>query len=171
MLFFLFKICYNVYGDDIMKKVVIDAEAKVVNEKRTPTKNNKLVKNKFIEWFIYMIGYMLVLIVVSIMSPSLYINLDHFGIYAFLGAIIIYVLNKTVKPILNILALPLTILSMGLFYLVINVVILRITSLLIGTNNFHITGIFGPLFVVIMISFLNMLMEGLVIKPFIKRNK
>ena len=150
------------------KKIIIDSSAEIKEEKKEPIKNNpKLINNKLLEWFIYMIGYAVVLIIVSLLSPSLYINLSYGGIYALLASMIIYLLNKTIKPILNILTLPITILTLGLLYPIVNIIILKLTSILLGTNNFSIRGFIGPFFVVIIIFLLDIFMDGL-IKPFIK---
>ncbi len=43
-------------------------------------------------------------------------------------AIIIALLNMTVKPILQVLGLPITILSLGVFYLVINTILLYLAA-------------------------------------------
>ena len=75
-----------------------------------------------------MICYAIVLITVSIMFDSLYISNKFFGFYAFLAAVIIYILNQTIKPVLFYITLPVTALTWGLFYPLINVLILYITS-------------------------------------------
>lgn len=128
----------------------------------------RLVNNKFFEWLLYMVGYAIVLIAVSlIFDKTIYINSEYYGLYAFLAAIIIYVLNQTIKPILFYITLPLTALTLGLFYPLINVFILNITSFILG-DNFYIDG-FLSIFVAITISILNMFMEGMIIKPIINR--
>ena len=99
---------------------------------------------------------------------SFQINLSHYGIYALLASIIIYVLNQTIKPIINYITLPLTIMSWGLLYPLSNVIILYLTSLILGTKNFYLSGFFAPFIIAIIISFLNILMEGLVLKPITK---
>ena len=71
--------------------------------------------NKVIEWLIYMIGYTLVLILVSSMFKSVYIDKDHFLIYAILIELVLYVLNKTLKPILFTITIPITGITLGLF--------------------------------------------------------
>lgn len=50
---------------------------------------------------------------------------------AFLVAIVLSLLNKFVKPILSVLALPITIMSLGLFQLVINGVILYLAVMVL----------------------------------------
>lgn len=152
-----------------MKKRIIIEE--INNPKEKKLKYNKLIKNKFFETVLYIIGYAIILIFVScLFKKSLYINNDYFGVYALIASIIIYILNQTIKPILIYITLPLTALTYGLFYPVINVIILYITSFILG-NNFIVRGIFIPFIIAIIISFLNILMEGMIIKPIINKGK
>ena len=135
----------------------------------TDKKKNNLTK--LIEWLIYMLGYAIVLIIVSILfKKSLIINNKYFGLYALLASIIIYILNQTIKPILVYLTLPITALTLGLFYPLINVLILYITSFILG-NNFQIHGIIIPFIIAILISLLNIFVEGLIIKPIINMRR
>lgn len=130
-------------------------------------KPNKAIRrlNMFLEWVIYMLVYAFVLWLTSQIFKSLYV--ESF-LYGFLAAIIIYVLNKTVKPILVQISLPLIGMSLGLFYYVINVVILLLTHFLLG-KHFYLTGFFSPFVVSIFISVVNLILEGFVIKPLIER--
>ena len=131
----------------------------------------KLVNNKFFEWLLYMLGYTIVLITVSVLfKEHFYINPKHFGVYAFLASIIIYILNQTIKPVLVYITLPVTALTMGLFYPIINVLILYLASFLLG-SNFQIKGIILPFLIAIIISVLNMFMEGMIIKPIIYKGR
>lgn len=143
------------------KNIIIEENGKI--------KRKKVFNNKFIEWFIYMIGYAIVLIAASVLFDSLYINNNYFGLYALLAAIIIYILNQTIKPVLFYLTLPITALSFGVFYPMLNVFVLYITSFILG-DNFDINNIFIAFFIAIFISVMNLLMEGLVIKPMIVRS-
>ncbi len=140
----------------------------IIEDKNNPRKRRRLIENKFIEWILYIIIYALVLIGVSVIFKSLYINLEYYGLYALLAAIIIYLLNQTIKPVLFYLTLPLTALSMGLFYPIINVFILYLTGFILG-DNFNIRGLIIPFFIAILISILNLILEGLIIKPIVKR--
>ena len=94
----------------------------------------------------------------------------NFGLYALLASIIIYVLNLTIKPVLVYITLPITALTYGLFYPMVNVIILYITNFILG-DNFQIHGIFTSFIIAIIISILNILMEGIVIKPIINKGK
>ena len=91
-------------------------------------------------------------------------------LYGFIAAVLIYILNKTVKPFLVTISLPLIGMSLGLFYFVINVVILLLVSLVLG-KHFYLTGFFSPFIVAIFISVMNVIMENLIIKPLIERCK
>lgn len=151
------------------KKIIIDEEV-------TPKKNHTkqiitLIKKTFLNWLLYMICYALILILVStLFNNSLKINNEYFGLYPFLAAIIIYLLNQTIKPILIYITLPITALTYGLFYPIINVIILYITSFILG-SNFQIHGIVISFIIAIIISTLNILIEGIVIKPIINKGK
>ncbi len=140
----------------------------IIIEQKTIRK--RLINNKIFEWLLYMICYALVLVIISYLFDSIYINLDYFGLYALLASIIIYILNQTIKPILFYITLPITALTMGLFYPIINLFILYITSFILQ-DNFQISGFIIPFFIAILISFLNILMEGIIIKPIINKVK
>lgn len=135
------------------------------------TNNNKVRINKFFEWIIYMICYSLVLITVSlIFKKTIYIDPKYCYLWGFLAAIIIYILNKTVKPVLVWLTLPITGLTLGLFYFFINVFILNIVEFILQPH-FAIHGIFMSFVVAICISLMNTLMEILVIEPLLRKEK
>ena len=124
-----------------------------LNQKITvSTVRKKLFNNGIIEWLLYMIGYAIVLITTSVFFDSLEINNEYFGMYALLASIIIYILNQTIKPVLTFITLPITVLSWGLLYPISNVIILYITSFILGKENFNITGIIAPFFIAIVMK-------------------
>ena len=148
------------------KNIIIEEE-----NNKDKIKFNKLVKNKYFEWLLYTIGYAIVLMIVSkLFKNNFYINDAYYGIYYIITSIIIYILNQTIKPLLFYITLPLTAITFGLFYPIINVIILYLTSLILG-NNFHINGIILPFIIAIIISLLNIIMEGMIIKPIINKGK
>lgn len=153
------------------KRIIIESKDEIKVKKTDKQPYKKLVNNRFIEWLIYMIGYAIVLITVSVLFTSFEINNQYFGLYALLASIIIYILNQTIKPVLTYITLPITVLSWGLLYPISNVIVLYITSFILGKDNFNISGIFAPFIIAIVISLLNILMEGLVLKPMTKRRK
>ena len=143
----------------------------IIDDISNKSERVRLVSNKFFEWLLYMVGYAVVLITVSLLfDKTFYISNEYYGLYAFLAAIIIYVLNQTIKPILFYLTLPLTALTLGLFYPLLNVFILNITSFILG-SNFQIHGFLLSFVVAIVISILNMFMEGMIIKPIIYKRR
>ena len=125
---------------------------------------------EFIEWLIYMIGYTIAFLIVSSIFKTFEINEEHTYLYAFISVLLIYILNKTVKPILFILTLPITGITLGLFYFVINSIILKLTDLIMG-DKLNFTSVWILFFIAIVLSITNLLIEGLIIKPIIKRFK
>ena len=157
------------------KKIIIESddsvEVKKVEKNIYKNNNSNKKNNCFIKWLIYMIGYAVVLITVSFFFKSFTINMNYFGLYALLASIIIFILNETIKPVIKYITLPLTIISWGLLYPLTNVIILYLTGFILGSSNFHISSFFAAFFISIFISLLNILMEGLVLKPITGRVK
>lgn len=115
--------------------------------------------NKYLDWLIRMVGYALVLITVSIIfNDTVYIDNSYFGIWGLIAVIIIFILNKTIKPVIVWLTLPITAITLGLFYLVINVLILKITDFIL-MSHFEIKGFFMSIIVSIVISIMNTIMD------------
>jgi putative membrane protein len=132
--------------------------------------HNKLQINRFVEWLMYLFGHTLVLAIVSMLFESLYIDNSYLGLYGLLATIIISVLNVTIKPILVLLTLPITGLTMGLFYPFVNVIILKIVDIVLG-SHFTLKGTWIPFFIALLISTMNIIMEFFVIKPLLKRGE
>ena len=123
--------------------------------------------NSIFDWILRMIGYALILICISTVlgsDKSIYIDPSYFGLWGLLTAILIYILNKTIKPLIVWLTLPLTGLTLGLFYPFINVFILKLVDFIL-ISHFDITGgIFMSIFVAILISILNIIMDSIIFK-------
>lgn len=136
----------------------------------TIKENNTKYINHFLDWLIYMIGYTLVFILVTKMFKSIYIDSDHSLIYSFLIVLIIYILNKTIKPVLVTLTIPITGITLGLFYPFINLFILKLVDWILGPY-FELKNIWIALGVAILLSIMNFIMEELIIKPIIRRGK
>lgn len=133
--------------------------------------NKKARLNKFIDWLFYMIGYAIILITVSIIfKHTITIDSSYFGFWGFIAAVIIYFLNKTVKPILVFLTLPLTGITFGLFYPFVNVIILNIVDFILGAH-FNIEGLFMSFIVAVLISIMNILLQEVIIKSILGRVK
>lgn len=132
-------------------------------------KQSKTILIRFIEWIIYMIGYALILISISVLfKNTIQIDNRYYGLWALAAAIIINLLNRTIKPVIVWLTIPITALTLGIFYPFINVFILNIVDFILG-SHFSVNGIFMCVIVAIIISIMNMLMDNLVIKPLLER--
>ncbi|NNG11221.1 MAG: phage holin family protein [Arenibacter sp.] len=71
---------------------------------------------------------------------------------AIIVAIVLSLLNFIVKPILVILTLPVTILTLGLFLLIINAIIILLADSLV--DGFQVTNIWWALLFSLLLSFL-----------------
>ena len=82
-----------------------------------------------------------------------------------LTALILSLLNMSVKPVLQLLSLPVTILTLGIFYLIINTLMLYLASWLANGllgAGFYIAG-FGSAFLAsIVISIVSTILQGIV---------
>lgn len=128
----------------------------------------KIHLNKLLDWLLYLFFYTITLIIVSLIFKSMYIDKNHFYIYSFLIVLIVYILNKTIKPILVRLTIPITGLTLGLFYPFINLFILKLADWILG-KHFNLENFFIALIISILLSICNFLVEGLIIKPIIRK--
>ncbi|MDT2816501.1 phage holin family protein [Vagococcus lutrae] len=69
---------------------------------------------------------------------------------ALMASFVLSILNTLVKPVLHFFSLPITILTFGLFSLVINGMMLTMTSALIGKQHFAFSS-FGAAFLIALI--------------------
>lgn len=109
------------------------------------------------KWFLgIVINAVLFMALAGFFQNSIYIE----GIWAALGAsFVLSVLNIFVKPILIILTLPVTVLSLGLFLFVINALTLLLTDNIMG-SAFEIES-FGMAFLVaVIMSIVNIIIQN-----------
>lgn len=140
-----------------MKTVIID-------------KNKKVRFNKVLEGILYIIGYTISFFLVSKIFKSFHLSEDLPLLYAFIAVIIIYILNKTVKPLIMFFTIPITGLTLGTFYFVVNTFILKLVDFIMG-KRLDFTNIWILFFISILISLINLLIELIIIKPIIKKVK
>lgn len=99
---------------------------------------------------IFIIVNALSLYIVSLLLDSVYIG-------SFKSLIILTLifglLNLTIKPILKFFSFPITILTLGLFAIIINGVVLKLAFSLVG--NVYINGFFSAIISSILISIVN----------------
>lgn len=86
------------------------------------------------------------------------VKLDNF-LTALILALVLAVLNLLVRPVLVIFTLPATILTLGLFLLVINAVIILLASRLVG--GFKVDGFWWALLFSIVMTVINSVLHGL----------
>ena len=103
---------------------------------------------KLFDWVIRILGY---------------IDNSYYGLWCLIASILIYLLNKTIKPFLVWLTIPITGITLGLFYPFINLIILKIVSFILG-DHFAIYGIWFAVLVSICISILNVILDMTVFK-------
>lgn len=85
------------------------------------------------------------------------IHVENF-LTALVVAIVLGILNAVVKPLIIVLTLPITILTMGLFTFVINAILILLTSLLV--SGFHVDGFFWAFAFSIILSLIQSILNA-----------
>ncbi len=101
------------------------------------------------------------LLVVDYIFPG--IKLASFPV-AIIAGIVIGLVNTLIKPIIFILSLPATILTLGAFMLVVNGLCLWIASILVP--GFAVHGVIAFIFAPIILSFVNTILAKFVVERF-----
>ena len=133
------------------------------------TKAKKIAKKSkqkflsFMDWVLYLVGYTLVFVLVTSLFRSIYIDSNHLIFWSVIIVVIIYLLNKTIKPILVTLTIPITGLTLGLFYPCINVFILKLVDWLLGPH-FQVTNLLVALLASLLLSITNFIAEQILDK-------
>ena len=109
--------------------------------------------NALVRWLLMSIS----LLIVSYVVPGFHVV----GIGpALIAALVFGFLNATLGLVLKILTFPFTVLTFGLFWFVINAIILEIASSFV--RGFFITSFFSALIGAIVLTLVNMLLKKLV---------
>ena len=98
----------------------------------------------------------LAVIITSLILPGVHIDSPLTGVVV---AAVLAVLNAIVKPILVILTIPITVVTLGLFLLVINAGIILLVSHLV--DGFNVEGFWTALFFSIILSLVTSVFNGL----------
>lgn len=122
-------------------------------------------KKEFVAFVLEILTGALSLMIASYLFKSFYV--ENFW-YACLASVIISVISVYLKPLLEFIALPINILTMGLTTPLINVVILKITHLILG-SKFVVNGWIIPIFIAIFISVVNVLLNNLIVDKYKER--
>jgi len=110
------------------------------------------MKHLLINWLISALS----LVIVANIIPGF--QLSGFG-SALIAAIAIGFVNGTLGFFLKVVTFPLTILTLGLFWLIINALMLKLASALVP--GFRINGFLPAFFGAIVLTLVNMLLRGL----------
>jgi putative membrane protein len=95
--------------------------------------------------------------IVSRVVPGIYVSGP---LAALIAALVIGFINATVGVVLKILTFPLTLVTLGLFWLVINALMLKFASALVP--GFQVRGFFAAFVGAIVLSLVNMVLKWLV---------
>ena len=114
-----------------------------------------LMLRLFLAWLLNTLA----LLAVAYLMPS--VRIESFGA-ALVGALVLGLANAVVRPILILLTLPVTVLTLGLFLLVINgAVFLGVSRLVAG---FEVAGLWPAILAAIVYSIVSWFLSALIIK-------
>ena len=122
-------------------------------------------KKEFVTFVLEILTGALSLMIASYLFKSFYV--ENFW-YACLASVIISVISVYLKPLLEFIALPINILTMGLTTPLINVGLLKSTHLILG-RKFVVNGWIIPIFIAIFISVVNVLLNNLIVDKYKER--
>jgi putative membrane protein len=109
--------------------------------------------NLLIRWLLMSLG----LLLVGYIVPGFFLR--SFGA-ALIAAVVFGLLNATLGLLLKIMTFPFTVLTLGLFWFVINAIILELTSTLVP--GFFIRSFFSAFIGAIVLTLINMLLRMVV---------
>ena len=112
---------------------------------------NKYRINYFFDWLFHIIAYTIVFILITTLFKTIYVDSNNQILWSSIIVIVLYILNKTIKPVLVTLTIPITGITLGLFYPCINVLILKLTDWLLG-KHFEIISILSALIFAVLLS-------------------
>jgi putative membrane protein len=107
-----------------------------------------------ITWIIHWVFSALILLLVATIVPGIEINNIP---AAFLGSIVLSVVNMLVKPLIQLLTFPITLLTLGLFSFFINAAMLGLAAYLVP--GFQVHGLLPALIGSILLSLLTGLLQ------------
>jgi putative membrane protein len=99
--------------------------------------------------------HMAAILIIAYLLPNV-IRVDGL-LAALIAAFLLGIVNAIIRPILVILTLPLTLLTLGIFLLVINGVMLWLVAALV--RGFYVNGFWGAFFGSILISIVNWILS------------
>ena len=109
-------------------------------------------ENQVISFLVTLLVTALSLLILSRLNIGL--EVDDIGT-AIIAALVLGLLNATLRPVLGFLAFPLTFLTLGLFAIVLNAIVLYITAALV--EGFHIKNFLTAILAAVLLGILNWL--------------
>lgn len=126
---------------------------------------------KIIAFIIKIIGYTAILVLTSMLfKNTIYIDNSNYGLWCILVSILVVILNVTVKPFLVWITIPITGITLGLFYPFINLIILKLVSFILG-EHFKIYGIWFAVCASILMSIMNIILDETILSKIDKGDK
>ena len=122
----------------------------------------KIYKPSAKDLILDIISTLVVNMIVIIMATKIFSNIYVENIwYTLLVSVLLLILNRSLKPFLQVVMLPINIYTLGITYPLINVFILKLISLRLG-SHFVLTGWFGAFFISIFISIMTIIIDALI---------
>lgn len=118
----------------------------------------KTYKDIIIDYISKILVNMIVIILATKIFKNIYVD-NIF--YLFLSSLLLVICNKCIKPVLNVILLPINIYTMGITYPFVNVIILKLISIILG-KHFVIVGWFSAFFISIFISIMTIIIDRLI---------
>lgn len=119
---------------------------------------NKSTKKFILEVISNIIVNMIVIFLATKIFKNIYVeNL----FYIFVTSLILMILNKSIKPLIQVIMLPLNIFTLGITYPFVNVIILKMVSLFLG-EHFVLNGWFSAFFISIFVSIMTIIIDRLI---------
>lgn len=103
------------------------------------------------------VSTMIAILVIAWLFPSI-MRVEN-PLWAFVAAFVFGIVNGFLRPVLVLLTLPITLLSLGLFLLIINGLMLGLTAWIVP--GFHVNGLLGATLAAILISIVSWIFSGL----------
>ena len=112
------------------------------------------------EVIVGLVVYAAVLMIASSLFEGFYV--ENF-ICAIVAALLLNLLNITIKPTLVLLTLPLSIVTLGIAYPIVNVILLKLCDFIMG-RSFEISGLVAPFIIAVFISVMKIILDSLITK-------
>lgn len=123
----------------------------------------KMKLNNIMDWIFHLVLYTTSFMLITSLFDNIYVDKNNIILWSSIIVLVLYILNKTIKPILVTLTIPITGLTLGLFYPFINVLILKITDWILG-NHFEINNLLVALLFAILLSISNFISNEIIKK-------